>query len=45
MKTLKMHRYRTTEEADKIYQLLEELKEANWQAYGGEIQTMSVQRD
>ena len=40
MKTLKITTYWTREEADCIYQLLDELKEVIWEAYGEEILKM-----
>ena len=40
MKTLKITTYWSAEEADCIYQLLDELKEVIWQAYGEEILQM-----
>jgi len=40
MKTLKITTYWSAEEADCIYQLLDELKEAVWAAYGEEILKM-----
>ena len=40
MKILKMTIHWTTEEADCIYQLLNELQSALWQSYGEDIQHM-----
>jgi hypothetical protein len=40
MKILKITTYWSAEEADCIYQLLDELKEAVWAAYGEEILKM-----
>ena len=40
MKILKITTYWSAEEADCIYQLLDELKEAVWAAYGEEILQM-----
>ena len=40
MKTIKFSSYLTASEADTIYRLLDELKDAIWQAYGEEIKAM-----
>lgn len=40
MKILKITTYWSPEEADCIYQLLDELKEVIWEAYGEEILKM-----
>ena len=40
MKTLKITTYWSAEEADCMYELLDELKEAVWAAYGEEILKM-----
>lgn len=40
MKTLRITTYWSTEEADCIYQLLDELKIAVWQQYGKDITLM-----
>lgn len=40
MKILKITTYWSPEEADCIYQLLDELKEVIWEAYGEEIVKM-----
>ncbi|MDR4517957.1 MAG: hypothetical protein MRK00_11295 [Nitrosomonas sp.] len=48
MKTLKITTYWSTEEAEGIYLLLDELKEAIWQSYGEDIlemhQTMLLEK-
>jgi hypothetical protein len=43
MKTLKITTYWTTEEADCIYQLLDEFKSVIWQHYGEDI--MKIHKD
>lgn len=43
MKTLKITTHFTTEEADAIYQILDELKRAIWASYGNEIVEMHKQ--
>ena len=40
MKTLKITTYWTTEQAEDIYLLLDELKSAIWQSYGEDIVAM-----
>lgn len=40
MKTLRITTHWTTEQADDIYQLLDDLKSAIWQSYGEDIVTM-----
>ena len=40
MKTLKITTHWTPEEADCIYQLLDDFKQALWQCYGGDIVQM-----
>ena len=40
MKILKIPTYWTVEQADSIYQFLDELKAVLWQTYGGELQDM-----
>jgi len=40
MKTLRITTHWTTEEAEDIYMLLDDLKTAIWQGYGGDIVTM-----
>lgn len=40
MKTLRITTYWTPEEADCVYQLLDELRAAVWQSYGEEITAM-----
>ena len=40
MKILRIATYWTPEEADCVYQLLDELKAAVWQSYGEEITAM-----
>lgn len=40
MKTLRITTYWTPEEADCVYQLLDELKAAVWSSYGEEITEM-----
>ena len=40
MKTLRITTHWTTEQADDIYQLLDDLKSAIWQSYGDDIVTM-----
>tara|TARA_R110001592_G_scaffold141924_2_gene363851 strand:+ start:1098 stop:1295 length:198 start_codon:yes stop_codon:yes gene_type:complete len=40
MKTLRITTYWTPEEADCVYQLLDELKAAVWSSYGKEITEM-----
>ena len=44
MKTIKVTTHWTAEEADNLYQLLDELKTAIWQAYGEEIAAMYKER-
>ena len=40
MKTLRITTHWTTEQAEDIYMLLDDLKSAIWQSYGKEIVTM-----
>ncbi len=40
MKTLRITTHWTTEQADDIYQLLDDLKSAIWQSYGEDIVEM-----
>ncbi len=40
MKTLRITTYWTTEQAEDIYMLLDDLKSAIWQSYGDDIVTM-----
>tara|TARA_R110002072_G_C7952105_1_gene533287 strand:+ start:3006 stop:3197 length:192 start_codon:yes stop_codon:yes gene_type:complete len=40
MKTLRITTYWSPEEADSIYQLLDEFRTAIWQSYGHDIQKM-----
>jgi len=40
MKTLRITTHWTTEQADDIYRLLDDLKTAIWQGYGEDIVTM-----
>jgi len=40
MKTLRITTHWTTEQADDIYRLLDDLKTAIWQSYGEDIVTM-----
>ncbi|MBC8386277.1 MAG: hypothetical protein H8E09_00375 [Gammaproteobacteria bacterium] len=40
MKTLRITTHWTTEQADDIYQLLDDLKTAIWEIYGEDIVTM-----
>lgn len=44
MKTIKLTTHWTAEEADNVYQLLDGLKTAIWQAYGEEIAAMYQDR-
>lgn len=45
MKTLRITTHWITEQADDIYQLLDDLKSAIWQSYGEEIVTMHHEID
>jgi len=44
MKTLKITTHWTAEEADAVYQCLDDLKEAIWQCYGEEIINVQKQK-